>query len=84
MFVINWSNRAFKQAKKLAPDVRIKIGEAVTSLENFPTVPNIKALINHKCSYRLRVGNYRVLFDVETEVRIIEIQEVKKRDDQIY
>lgn len=32
----------------------------------------------------MRIGNYRVLFDAEAEVRIIEIQQVKKRDEQTY
>lgn len=32
----------------------------------------------------MRVGNYRVLFDADAAVRIIEIQQVRKRDEQTY
>jgi mRNA-degrading endonuclease RelE of RelBE toxin-antitoxin system len=32
----------------------------------------------------MRVGNWRILFDVEDRIRIIMIQEVKKRDERTY
>jgi mRNA-degrading endonuclease RelE of RelBE toxin-antitoxin system len=32
----------------------------------------------------LRVGNWRVLFNVFEEVSILSIEEVKKRDEQTY
>ena len=43
-----------------------------------------RALVNHTCDYRLRVGNYRVLFNHDSLVEIISIEEVKKRDDHTY
>ena len=46
--------------------------------------PSYATKYANRNGYRLRVGNYRVLFDAETEVRIIEIQEVKKRDSNTY
>ena len=53
-------------------------------LENFPNAKNVITLTKHEYGYRMRIGNYRVLFDADTEVRIIEIQQVKKRDEQTY
>jgi mRNA-degrading endonuclease RelE of RelBE toxin-antitoxin system len=41
-------------------------------------------LRNHRYGYRLRVGRYRVLFDHVDVIRIIKIQEVKKRDERTY
>jgi mRNA interferase RelE/StbE len=49
-----------------------------------PDCQGVKSLTNHRCGYRLRVGRYRVLFDYDGEVRIVEIQEVKKRDERTY
>ena len=45
---------------------------------------NIKKLTNHQYDYRLRVGNYRVLFNVHECIEIISIEEVKKRDERTY
>jgi mRNA-degrading endonuclease RelE of RelBE toxin-antitoxin system len=39
---------------------------------------------NHEYDYRLRVGNYRVLFNWDGEIKVDESEEVKKRDECMY
>lgn len=57
----------------------------MTALADCPTnAANVKALKGHDAGYRLRVGSYRVLFDLDDGVRIITVQEVKKRDERTY
>jgi len=55
-------------------------------LPNLPTAPglDVKELRGHEYGYRLRVGRYRVLFDFDNGIRVIAIQEVKKRDERTY
>ncbi|NYT61143.1 type II toxin-antitoxin system RelE/ParE family toxin [Alcaligenaceae bacterium] len=84
MCAVNWSSKAKKQLRKINRKEQGTIIDAVDELEQFPNAKNAIALTNHEHGYRMRVGNYRVLFDADTEVRIIEIQQVKKRDDQTY
>jgi len=84
MYAVNWSNKAKKQLRKIDRKEQGAIIDAVDELENFPHAKNVIALTKHEYGYRMRVGNYRVLFDTDTEVRIIEIQQVKKRDEQTY
>lgn len=62
---------ALKDLKQIDKSEVIKIFHKIESLENFPKVSNIKKLVNYKPSYRLRVGNYRVLFDVDCEQIIV-------------
>jgi len=84
MNVIQWSNKARKQLKKIPASYREKIAEATRGLAAFPDCSNVKALVNHQYGYRLRVGRYRVFFDHDHAIRIIAIQEVKKRDARTY
>lgn len=84
MYAINWSNKAKKQLGKIDRKEQGAIIDAVDELENFPNAKNVIALTKHDYGYRMRVGNYRVLFDADTTVRIIEIQQVRKRDEQTY
>lgn len=85
MYRIQWSGKALKQFSRIgnARD-QTRIADAVETLSAWPVQLNVKTLANHQFGYRLRVGSYRVLFDVENEIRIIAIQEVKKRDDRTY
>ena len=80
-----WTPRALKQLTKLKDrQARKRIVLAVGALSGFPDVHGVKTLKNYQYGYRLRVGNYRVLFDVLDHARIISIEEVKKRDERTY
>ena len=81
---VKWSPKAVKQLFKLAPKAQRQIVDAATTLQCMPNCTNVKTLHNHHYGYRLRVGNYRVLFDWATVIKIIDIQEVKKRDENTY
>jgi len=81
---VEWTEKARKQVLRLHMAHRPAIVEAVQGLVNWPNCRNVKAL-SGRGDYRLRVGRYRVLFTVhEGEVRIIQIEEVKKRDERTY
>lgn len=84
---IFWTPKAAKQLRKIDRQHQDTIRDGVGNLADMPNCSgsqNIKALTNHQYGYRLRIGNYRVLFDWDVEIRIIDIQEVRKRDERTY
>lgn len=85
MNTINWQTKALKQMRKIPANYGKAIRTAVsTELVDLNTARNVKALTNHQYGYRLRVGNYRVFFEYDGAIRIVTIEEVKKRDEQTY
>jgi mRNA-degrading endonuclease RelE of RelBE toxin-antitoxin system len=82
---INWQSKALRQLRKIDVHAGKKIRAAVsTELLDLSKARNVTALTNHEHGYRLRVGNYRVFFDFDGAVRIVSIEEVKKRDERTY
>lgn len=81
---IIWKTKAAKQLRKFPVADGQNIYRSVNQLEEVENWKNVKQLKNHKYGYRMRVGRYRVLFNCENEVRIIKIEEVKKRDERTY
>lgn len=81
---IHWAKKALKQASRLDRQTQTKIFTAVDELKEMPNTRNVKALVGHEYGYRLRVGNYRVLFDWDGGIRVIEVQEVKVRNGNTY
>lgn len=79
-----WTRKAVKQLLRLHSQHQRQVRDAVSALEYMPDVANVKTLVNHSKGYRLRAGNYRVLFDWDGEIHVISIQEVKKRDERTY
>jgi len=62
---------AIKDLKNISEPFKTKIHTKILKLQNFPNVQNIKKLTNFEPAYRLRVGNYRVLFDVVNDTIFI-------------
>lgn len=82
---INWTPKAAKQLRKLDHTRQIEIRDETSKLANMPDRQNVKSLSgHHQYGYRLRVGNYRVLFNWDGTIKIVEIEEVKKRDERTY
>ena len=85
MNAINWQPKALRQLRKVDAHAGKQIRAAVSSeLLDLSKARNVKALTNHEYGFRLRVGNYRVFFDYHGAVRIVSIEEVKKRDERTY
>lgn len=85
MNAINWQPKALRQLRKIDAHAGQQIRVAVSSeLLDLSKARNVKALVKHAYGYRLRVGNYRVFFDFFGAVRIVSIEEVKKRDEHTY
>lgn len=74
-----------KQLRKLSLSDSKMIRNECNNLANMPNCANVRALVNYKYQYRLRVGNFRVFFDIDGVARIVSIEEeVKKRDERTY
>lgn len=82
-YKVEWKRKAVKQLTKVQQQQQGKILDAVTKLENSETWGDVKKLVNHDYGYRLRVGDYRILFnatnDKTIEINDISIEEVKKK-----
>jgi mRNA interferase RelE/StbE len=82
---IDWQPKALRQLRKIDARAGKQIRDAVTTeLVDLAKARNVNALTNHEYGYRLRVGNYRVFFDYDGAVRIVRIEEVRKRDERTY
>ncbi|MDK9694044.1 MAG: type II toxin-antitoxin system RelE/ParE family toxin [Sulfurimonas sp.] len=62
---------AIKDLKSINEPFKTNLHNKILELQNFPNIPNIKKLTNFEPAYRLRVGDYRILFDVIDETVII-------------
>lgn len=83
---IQWSCKGQPDncARSKEKSARQRIFAEVQLLATFPDCVNVKKLTNHVYSYRLRIGDYRVFFEFDGAVRIVLIEEVKKRNERTY
>lgn len=88
IFITDNANKSLNKLKKSNPKQHLKIIDFMLTLEtseNPCSLPNAKALKGFSNKYRWRLGDYRIIANVEkNEVYIIEITKIDKRDDKTY
>ncbi|MDR2935104.1 MAG: type II toxin-antitoxin system RelE/ParE family toxin [Candidatus Adiutrix sp.] len=82
---IEWTNKALKQMLKLPAPASREVLAKVKTLSAWPEVSGVIKLVNGP-EYRLRVGRYRVIFNVYPgeKVTVLQIEEVLKRNERTY
>lgn len=81
MMNIEIKKAAAKDIKKINEPFKTHIKAKILDLKNYPDVVNIKQLKNFNPTHRLRIGDYRVLFDVDIEKNLITIGRIKHRSE---
>ena len=74
---IIFDDKAIKDLKKLSKNITKQIIDKIENLSKFPNTPNIKKLTNFYPPYRLKINDYRILFDIEDN--LITIYRIKHR-----
>jgi mRNA interferase RelE/StbE len=75
---VNLKQSAEKELERLQANIRIRIVKRLLDLEQNPRPSGIKRLQGEE-SYRLRVGDYRVLYTVDDRAKVILILAVGHR-----
>ena len=78
-YTVDLKPRAIKDLKRLQKQDASRIADALERLQSDLT-GDVKKLTNFTPEYRLRVGQFRVLFEIENETRIIVYRVVHRRE----
>ena len=78
---IEWKPSAAKEIRKLPKEVIRRVLQAVEDLSLDPNPPGVIKLRGTNHTYRLRIGEYRVVYTVEESILRIEIVRVRHRSD---
>lgn len=72
---------AEKELAHLPVDTIVAIRDRVLLLKNHPFPSGYKKLKGFKSLYRIRSGNYRIIYSVQVNVLIIEVLKIGHRKD---
>ena len=80
-YKISWKSSTKKDLRKIPKVEVLKILDAVEGLQFNPRPINSIKLTGSEFTYRLRVGNYRVIYDLLEGELCIQVIRVAKRGD---
>jgi len=78
---IEWSRSAAREVRALPAKLGLRVAEVVGELASDPRPSGCKKLIGHKNLWRIRVGQYRVIYSIGDEVRLVRVDRVSHRKD---
>jgi mRNA interferase RelE/StbE len=81
VFRIEWKKSTRKDLRKLPRAAVDRIVEAVENLAEDPFPHGVEKLSGSEHAYRIRLGDYRIVYEVVAELKLIEIQRVRHRKD---
>jgi mRNA interferase RelE/StbE len=79
-FEVQLDKRAEKQLCALDKKIRQKVRDVLLEMEVDPYGGDYKKLKGDQ-GHRRRVGNYRILFDIETDLRLVSVYGIRHRKD---
>ncbi|MBA4379728.1 MAG: hypothetical protein C0393_03435 [Anaerolinea sp.] len=80
-YQIEFKSSALKELERLPRQIIPRAIAAIKGLAESPFPPGVKKLAGFERTYRVRVGDYRILYEIHEDRLIIEIIRVKHRKD---
>lgn len=75
-YQIKWTNTAKKELKKIDKKVISRLIDAIDELAKNPYPQGVKKIVNSENNYRIRVGEYRIIYQVTSNTLIIYIVKI--------
>jgi mRNA interferase RelE/StbE len=81
VYSIEWDTKAVKELRALEKKDRQRILERVATLGRDPRPPGCKKLHKEQAAYRIRVGEYRVIYQIrDTQLLVLVVRVGNRRD----
>jgi mRNA interferase RelE/StbE len=81
MYRVLLERAAEKDLARLSHEVHDRVIVAIQSLANNPRPPGCRKLIGGKNDWRIRVGDYRVIYEIADAIRIVRVNRMRHRGD---
>lgn len=76
---VEFTTAAAKELRKLDAGIRRRILAGIAGLEGDPRPAGCKKLVGEDNAWRIRIGDYRVLYDVQDDVLVVTVVRVAHR-----
>ncbi|HEX2295491.1 MAG TPA: type II toxin-antitoxin system RelE/ParE family toxin [Actinomycetota bacterium] len=80
-YQVELTHKAVKQFLELGATVQERIRARIDALADDPRPHRCEKLEGMKSSYRIRVGDYRIVYAVSDELRTVEVVRIANRRD---
>ena len=78
---IDYAKGVEKDLRKIPGKMAVRVGRAIDKLATNPFPSGCVKLIGYDIEYRIRVGDYRVIYQVQNSILVVLVIEIGHRKD---
>lgn len=79
MYRVFLERAAEKDLNRLSSEIHERVITAIRELASDPRPPGCRKLSGGKRDWRIRVGDYRVIYEIADEIQIVRVNRVRHR-----
>ena len=79
MYRVLLERGAEKDLARRSSEIHDRVITATQALETNPRPPGCRKLVGSKNDWRIRVGDYRVIYEIADKIRIVRVNRVRHR-----
>ena len=79
MYEVEFATSAAKEFRALDAGTKRRIALAIDALQESPRPRGVRKLHGHQYLYRIRVGSYRVIYEIHDEKQTIRVTRIRHR-----
>lgn len=81
VYTVEFTTAAAREVRKLDPHIRRRLLAAITELQADPRPAGVKKLSGYDDAWRIRIGDYRVLYEIVDDTVLVTVFRVAHRRD---
>jgi mRNA interferase RelE/StbE len=79
MYQVVVERSAEKDLKRLRAEIRVRVAVALRGLAKNPRPSGSRKLAGTKHDWRIRVGDYRIIYEIADVIRVVRVQRIRHR-----
>ena len=80
-YTVNFTNSAAREFRSLPSEIKRRVGSVVDSLQRTPRPSGVRKLQGHDELYRIRIGSYRLVYEIDDRTVRILVTKIRHRSD---
>ena len=80
-YTVEFSRAGARDFRALAGDVKTRVASRIDGLARDPRPPGVKKMRGEDRTYRIRVGDHRIIYEIHDQVLIVLVVRVRHRRD---
>lgn len=81
MYKVEFLTSAAKEFRSLEAQIKRRVSVAIDDLRENPRPRGVRKLRGHEGLYRIRVGSYRMVYEIDDEAELIVVTRIRHRRD---